>query len=133
MIKLNKLFENLPIIIILIALLLLLANEFISKQMDFYIEITVIILFLLAFAIELYLDIKNRKYTISILIIIADIIKIVAFIALCYFNYKSIDEANSELLWERAENIRILGLIVILMPSIKSILKNQRLEKNNNS
>ncbi len=114
----------------MIALLLLLVNSSNSKQMDSHIGIIVIILFLFAFSLDLYLDIKNRLYKTAILIIFVDVVGIAAFIALCYFNFKSIDKSNTELLWERAENIRISGLIMLLMPSIKSILKSQRFEKN---
>lgn len=104
-----------------------------SKQIDFHIEIIVITLFLIASFIDLYRDIKNRQYSTAILIIVAGVVEIVTIIALFYFNFESIDKANINLLWERSKNIRISGLIMILMPSIKSILKSQRFEKKVNS
>lgn len=127
MLKLKKAIENLPIILIAVSMLLLLINK--SKQIDFNIEITIFLLFLFAFLLDLYLDVKSRQYSTAKFIIITDVIEVIAFIALCYFNIKSIDKANNELLWKRSENIRLVGLILILIQFIKSILKSQRFEK----
>lgn len=95
-----------------------------SIQSNFYIEIIIVILFLLYFVLELYLDIKYRHYSITIakFIIVADIVLIISFIALCYLHFRPIDKTNFDLLWERAENIRHISLIMLLIPSIKSIV-----------
>ncbi len=116
----------------MIALLLLCISRLNSKQMDFYIGIIVIILFFLAYSIDLYRDIKHRQYSTAILIIVVEIAEIVAFIALCYTNFEDIDKTNIELLWERQRNIRNIGLIMLLLLSIKSILKNPKFDKNIN-
>lgn len=128
--KLKKIQENLPIIFIAIAMLLILVNDSDSKQIDIHLEMIIITLFFIAISMELYQDIKSRKYSTAILIIVVDVIQIVAFIALCYFNYKSIDKANNDLLWKKAENMRHSAYIMILMPSIRMVLKSQRFEKN---
>jgi hypothetical protein len=81
--------------------------------------------------LDLYFDVKSKQYSTSKFIITADVVEVIAFIALCYLEFKNIEKTNNKLLWERAENIRHVGLIFILMPSIKSILKSQRFEKIN--
>lgn len=98
------------------------------KQID-NIEIIIIPLVLIASLIDLYLDIKNRIYFTTIFIIATGVVQIVAIIALCYYNFKSIDKKNFDLLWERSKNIRFSGFIMLLMPSIKCILKSQQFEK----
>lgn len=124
--KLKKIQENLPIIFIVIAMLLILVNDSDSKQIDIHLEMIIIILFFIAFSMELYQDIKSRKYSTAIPIIVVDVVQIVALIVLCYYNYKSIDKVNNDLLWERMENMRHSGFIMILMSSIRIILKSQR-------
>ena len=116
---------------IAVAMLLLWINNTKSRQMNFHIEIIIIILFLFAILLDLCSDVKSRKYSTTMFIIIADVVEIITLIALCYLHFKSVDKTNTELLWERAKNIRHVGLILILIPSIKSILKSQRFEKNN--
>jgi quinol-cytochrome oxidoreductase complex cytochrome b subunit len=129
--KLNKVIRNLPIIMIAVAMLLLLLNK--SEQINFNIKITIFILLLFAFLLDLYFDVKSRQYSTAKFIIITDVIEVIAFIALCYLNFKSIDKANIELLWERSKNIRLVCLVLVLMQFIKNILKSQRFEKNINS
>jgi len=131
LIKLSKVIKNLPLIMITAAIILLWINKIIPKQMNYYIEIIAILL-LFAFLLDLYLDIKNKEYSTQKFIIIADVVEIISYIALFYLQYKSVDETNTELLWERAENIRLVGLIMLLAPFLKSILKSQRFKINNN-
>lgn len=128
LIKLKKAIENLPIIMIAVATLLLFINSTKSKQINSNKEIIILILFLFAILLDLYFDVKSKQFSTAKLIIIADVIEVIAFITLCYLNFKSIEKASNELLWERAEKIRHVGLIFILMPSIKSIFKSRRFE-----
>ena len=98
--------------------------------MDSHIGIIVILLFLLAYSIDLYQDINNRHYSTAKFIIVINIAEIVAFIALCYVDFKGIDKTNMELLWKRDRTIRTIGFIMILLTHIKSILKSPKFDKN---
>lgn len=130
MIKYKKVLTNLPSILIIVAILLLLINDKKSEEMNFSIGIIIVILILVVILLGLYKDIKNRKYSTANLIMIANIVEIIVFIALCYLHIKNVDKTNIELLWERAKNIKSLGLIMIFISVIKSILKSQRFEIN---
>lgn len=130
MIKYKKVLTNLPSILIVVAILLLLINDKKSEEMNFSIGIIIVILILVVILLDLYKDIKNRKYSTANLIMIANIVEIIVFIALCYLHIKNVDKTNIELLWERAKNIKSLGLIMIFISVIKSILKSQRFEIN---
>ena len=125
----SKVTKNLStIILIAIGIIILLDKIIKFNKSNIYVEIIIVLLLLFAFILDLYLDVKNMDYSTSKLIILADVVVIIALIALCYFHFKSVDKTNTELLWERAENIRHIGLIIVLIPSIKSILKDQRYE-----
>lgn len=94
-----------------------------------YLWIIVISLFLLAFFIELFQDIRKKEYSTKILIIVADVFEISAFIALFYFQFNLIDRTDIDRLIKRTTNLSITSLLLILMPYIKSVLKGQRFEK----
>lgn len=113
-----------------IALVLLFVNSSQLKNMhNTYLWIIVISLFLLAFFIELFQDIRKKEYSTKILIIVADVFEIAAFIALFYFQFNLIDRTDIDRLIKRTTNLSISSLLLILMPYIKSVLKGQRFEK----
>ena len=117
-------------IVKVIALILLLVNSSELKKMDnAFLWIIFISLFLFAFSIELYQDIMKKQYSTKILIIVADVFEITAFIALCYFQFNINDKTDIKRLIERSTNLSITSLILILMPYIRSVLKGLRFEK----
>lgn len=129
-IKLRNLTESIPVLVKVIALILLFVNSSELKKMhNTYLWIIFISLFLFAFFIELFQDIMKKQYSTKILIIVADVFEIAAFLTLCYFQFNLIDRTDIDRLIKRATNLSITSLLLILMPYIKSVLKGRRFEK----
>lgn len=125
--KSESILENLSLIMVVVALILFWLNDKKTKQIDFHLGIVIITLFVIIFLIGLYLDIKNRKYTTIIFIVIADIVEITAFISVCYLSfrhdYTNINHTNIDHFIDRASTITLISLILPTVSLIKSILK----------
>lgn len=132
-VKPNKILECLPLTACILAVaLLLLANK--QKYIPQNNIITIAcILFFISFAVDLYMDIKSRKCMNSVFIIIADVIKMIAFIVICYYSFKPYEKTNIDLLWKRHDIISYSGLVISIMEGLKSVFEGKNSQKNKDS
>jgi hypothetical protein len=131
MIRIDKIVKELPIILLFAAVILLLVNNEISKKNNVTVEIIVGILFFISFFIELYLDIKSKRYTTFIFIIISDIVKIAALMVLLYYYFHHYDIINMDYRWKRNIIMHKSGFWLVIMESVKRLFESQRFEKTN--
>lgn len=83
-------------ILILIALILLSTLDFIpNRDYKFLVEVISIALFGVFYMYQAYKDIKNKQYITYQYIIITDIIILLSFTLICYFNFKHYDNTDS--------------------------------------
>jgi hypothetical protein len=95
-------------------------------QVNINIENTGFILFALNFFIGLYLDIRYKRYTTSVFIIIVDAVEIILLLGACYFNLLKYDKSDFDALWDRNTNIRTCFFLMSFISLIKSFLESDK-------
>lgn len=109
-----------PIILIFIILF---PEQKLNVNQTNYIQITFYIIFFFYFIIIICVDIKNRNSFKDILIIGIDILNIILFIFLCYFNFKYIDKNNVDNIWARKMIVKNLEYLLLILIPTKLILE----------
>jgi hypothetical protein len=131
LIKLIKSIFTLPVFIIGIAMIMIIQVDKIhSEDIKAKIFAIVVTLFLIFFLLELYLDLTKNEFTTKKYIIIIDIINLVLFSVMCYFNFIKFNKLVEDFLWMRYKIISSSALILTLLEVLNSFLKRQRFEKN---
>ncbi len=124
----QKFISNLSLVIAVIVLILLFLPDFIFKKNNPFFEYIAGTLIGVNFIVDLVIDIKQRKYSTAIFIIMIDILQIVALIIFCILNTISVDQTNLELLWKRHDYIQMSVLTVTLLGAVKCSLESKRFE-----
>lgn len=116
--------EYIPFIIVL--LLLLIPEEYISTRQSKFIDIFIAILFLTHFTIDLYMELKNKIYPISLIIIFIDSISIILILLLIFIQLSTYNQTNSNNIWQLKINFQKCANLLILTAPVKYILKNKK-------
>ncbi len=124
----QKIISNLSLVIAVIALILLFLPDFIFKKDNPLFEYIAGALIVVYYVVDLVIDIKQRKYSTAIFIIIIDILQIVAIIIFCILHTISVDQTNMELLWKRYDYIQKSVLTIIVLGGVKCILESKKFE-----
>jgi hypothetical protein len=115
---------------ILVFLILLIPEEYISTRQSKYIDIFIAILLLIHFTSDLYMELKSKIYPISLIIIIIDIISILLILILIFIQLRSYNETNTNIIWQIKINFQKCANLLILTAPVKYILKNKKAKLN---
>ncbi len=121
-------------IIILFGLLLFLPNIVAlipSERVQFALAIIFCFLVFLLLIYVTYNDIRKKQYTTAVFIVLADIIIIVAFAAICYTYFHKSNVTNTEILLRKIHIRTIAGVSSLCASILLSFLRSQRFIKKN--
>lgn len=122
----KKILKNMPFILIVIAVIIAIINDIYPIFNDIYVVIILYSALFVLFADELFLDMKNRIYSTSILIFVVDIIKMGTLIILFYFALQNNEKVSICVLINRYRYVHIIGALMVGMIFIKSLLESKQ-------